>query len=371
MDVAEENSKENNEKSNNSSEIKNNNNGKDYDSDKIKVLEGLEGVRLRPSMYIGDISITGLHHLAYEIIDNSVDEAMAGYCNTIKVEFHPGNRIIIEDNGRGIPTKIHPIKKIPTLELILTSLHSGGKFDKNSYKVSGGLHGVGLAVVNACSEIMKVTVWRDGKQYYQEFGKGMKRSEISEITLTDNLDKTGTKVEFIPDKEIFRSLDFTKEVFERERIESRLQNMSFLNPGLRIIIYDYRPPTSLNKTKNETDEWITDETKEKQDSFSSMLRVESNSQNFVYSKEFYSENGLIDFIQYLNIGKTPLEPQKIIYFTNKEKIEKIKDDVNKKQQNSGEEGKTPTEISIALQYCDNSYQENLFSFVNNIATEHG
>ncbi len=371
MGVAEENAKENFEKSNNANEEKNFIKKNDYDSDKIKVLEGLEGVRLRPSMYIGDISITGLHHLAYEIIDNSIDEAMAGFCNTIKVDFYPGNRIVIEDNGRGIPTKIHPVKKIPTLELIITSLHSGGKFDKNAYKVSGGLHGVGLAVVNACSVVTKVTVWRDGKEYYQEFGQGLKRTDLKEVPLTENNEKTGTKIEFIPDKTIFQSLDFSKEVFERERIESRLQNMAFLNPGLRIIINDHRNLSPNQQKKNETEDSVDAGNKEYTTTFSSMLHDESLSQGSVYSKEFFSENGLIDFIKYLNVGKTPLEPQKIISFTNKEKIARMREELNKDAQKSGEDLKNPTEISIALQYCDNSYQENLFSFVNNIATEHG
>ena len=157
-----------------------------YGSDNIKVLEGLEGVRMRPAMYIGDVSITGLHHLAYEIIDNSIDEALAGYCNLVKVELHPGNIIIVEDDGRGIPTNIHPVKKLPTLEIILTSLHSGGKFDKASYSVSGGLHGVGLAVVNALSSIVKITIWREGKQFYQEFVRGHKLTEAKETVLTED-----------------------------------------------------------------------------------------------------------------------------------------------------------------------------------------
>ena len=142
-----------------------------YGSDNIKVLEGLEGVRMRPAMYIGDVSITGLHHLAYEIIDNSIDEALAGYCNLVKVELHPGNIIIVEDDGRGIPTNIHPVKKLPTLEIILTSLHSGGKFDKASYR-SGGLHGAGLAVVNALSSIVKITIY-EKENNLSRIGRGL------------------------------------------------------------------------------------------------------------------------------------------------------------------------------------------------------
>ena len=388
MGIAEEITKENEEKLENKNDEQNNNKASDYDSDKIKVLEGLEGVRLRPSMYIGDISITGFHHLAYEIIDNSVDEAMAGFCNTIKIEFQPGNRIIIEDNGRGIPTKIHPVKKVPTLELIITSLHSGGKFDKNAYKVSGGLHGVGLAVVNALSEIVKVTIWRDGIEYYQEFSRGLKLTELEQIPLKENPEKTGTRIEFIPDKTIFQSLDFSKELFERERIESRVQNMAFLNPGIRIKIFDYRDISQIKKDniKDVEEEKNIDEMDsiENQDlipqtdelnnneplSFTAGVH-EKKQRESMYSREFYSGNGLSDFIQYLNVGKTPLQPPKIISFRNKEKIEKFREEMKNNPPKADEKVKSPTEIAVAFQYCENFYQENLFSFVNNIATEHG
>jgi len=283
-----------------------------YDSSKIKALEGLEGVRMRPSMYIGDIGIGGIHHLVYELIDNSIDEALAGFCNTIIVELQPNNWIMVEDNGRGIPTGIHPEKKIPTLELIFQTLHSGGKFDKESYKISGGLHGVGLAVINALSEKVEVTIYREGKEFYQEFSKGKKLTELTQKKLSSNIkDKTGTKIRFLPDKEIFKNLDFSKEVFERERIIARLQYNAFLTPKLKIILRDIRETP--------------------------------------YEKIFYNENGIIDFVKFLNEGKKTLFDD-IIFFEGK--IENV-------------------EISIAFQYCEDSYYENILGFVNNIYTENG
>ena len=286
----------------------------DYGSDKIKLLEGLEGVRTRPSMYIGDIAITGLHHLAYEVIDNCIDETLAGYCSKIEIEIQPDNFIQIEDDGRGIPTGIHPEKKIPALELIFTTLHSGGKFDKNIYKVSGGLHGVGLAVVNACSEKTEVTIFREGKEFYQEFSRGLKLTELTSKKLPESeKKKTGTRIRFKPDSQIFKNIDFSKPVFERERILSRVQNSAFLNPKLRILVRDLRDP------------------------------------NKPFEKEFYSENGLIDFIETLNRGKKKAFDE-IIYFEGK---------------------KGDIDIYIALQYCEDTYYENVLSFVNDVYTENG
>lgn len=347
-----------------------------YGSDNIKVLEGLEGVRMRPAMYIGDVSITGLHHLAYEIIDNSIDEALAGYCNLVKVELHPGNIIIVEDDGRGIPTNIHPVKKLPTLEIILTSLHSGGKFDKASYSVSGGLHGVGLAVVNALSSIVKITIWREGKQFYQEFGRGHKLTELKETVLTEDTSRTGTRIEFVPDNEIFNTFDFSSEIFVREKILSRLQNMAFLNPGLRITVRDTRKltpkPVSTNvegeDVEKETDD-ADESTKSSQPSFSNAIQDKVPEKEFF--KEFYSTNGLIDFVKSLNVGKSPIEPNKIISLSNKEKLEMLKMNEDDKESKGSMKQKKPTRISIAFQYCNNYYQDTLVSFVNNIATPEG
>ena len=286
----------------------------DYGADKIKLLEGLDGVRTRPSMYIGDVGIGGLHHLAYEIIDNSIDETLAGYCNKIIVEFQPDNFIMIEDNGRGIPTGLHAKTKVSTLELIFTTLHSGGKFDKNSYKVSGGLHGVGLAVVNACSEKTIVTVFREGKEFTQEFSRGHKVSEMTTKKLPEkDKKKTGTRIQFKPDVQIFKAIDFSGDVFERERILARIQNSVFLNPRLLIVVRDTRDPEKI------------------------------------FEKEFYSENGLTDFIEILTHGKKKLFDE-VISFEGK---------------------RNDIDISIAFQYCQDSYYENVLSFVNDVYTENG
>ena len=198
---------------------------------------------------------------------------MAGYCNLVKVELHPGNIIIVEDDGRGIPTNIHPVKKLPTLEIILTSLHSGGKFDKASYSVSGGLHGVGLAVVNALSSIVKITIWREGKQFYQEFGRGHKLTELKETVLTEDTSRTGTRIEFVPDNEIFNTFDFSSEIFVREKILSRLQNMAFLNPGLRITVRDTRKLTPKPVSTNVEGEDVEKETDDADESTKSSSPV--------------------------------------------------------------------------------------------------
>ncbi|OGR13001.1 MAG: DNA gyrase subunit B [Desulfobacterales bacterium RIFOXYA12_FULL_46_15] len=232
---------------------------KGYDAGSIKVLEGLEAVRKRPSMYIGNVDIEGLHHLVYEVVDNSIDEAMAGHCDTIIVTIHPDNRVSVIDNGRGIPVEMHETEKIPACEVVMTKLHAGGKFDKDSYKVSGGLHGVGISVVNALSIQLDMEVYKNGKIYHQSYSKGHK---ITELTVTGSTDKKGTKITFSPDFEIMNQNEFDYEVLSR-----RMRELAFLNRKVRIIIEDERSA-------------------EKDD--------------------FYFEGGLVTFVEYLNRSCTAL-----------------------------------------------------------------
>ena len=203
-----------------------------YDADQIKVLEGLEAVRKRPSMYIGNVSLEGLHHLVYEVVDNSIDEAMAGYCDLIKIIIHTDNSVSVEDNGRGIPVGIQKTENMPAVEVVMTKLHSGGKFDNHSYKVSGGLHGVGVSVVNALSKIMEVEIYSENKIYYQTYEKGKKTRELSVIGKTK---KRGTKIHFVPDTEILETDNFNYEILIR-----RLRELAFLNKGIRLTIEDER-----------------------------------------------------------------------------------------------------------------------------------
>lgn len=207
-----------------------------YDADDIKVLEGLEAVRRRPAMYIGNTGLEGLHHLVYEVVDNSIDEAMAGFCTTIDIEILNDGSIIIKDNGRGIPVDIHKTEKIPALELVMTRLHAGGKFDNKVYRVSGGLHGVGVSVVNALSEFMEVEVFRDGNIYHQRYEKG---KTVSPIKVAGKTDKTGTKVHFLPDKEIFDKVDFDFNIISR-----RMRELAYLTKGIKITIKDNRTEQS-------------------------------------------------------------------------------------------------------------------------------
>ncbi|RZB35145.1 MAG: DNA gyrase subunit B [Desulfobacteraceae bacterium Eth-SRB1] len=243
-----------------------------YDENSIDVLEGLEPVRLRPSMYIGNVDIDGLHHLVYEVVDNSIDEAMAGHCDLIKVIVHTDNSVSVEDNGRGIPVGIHKTEGVPALEVVLTKLHAGGKFDNDSYKVSGGLHGVGVSVVNALSENFEVEIYKDKKIYHQTYKKGIKNSELE---ITGKTDKRGTKICFSPDLDIFNTNDFNYSILTR-----RLRELAYLNKGLKITIEDER---SDNK------------------------------------EEFYYKGGIVSFIEYMNRRNTTLH--KPVY------IEGVKNDV--------------------------------------------
>ena len=205
---------------------------KKYDESSIDVLEGLEPVRLRPSMYIGNVDVAGLHHLVYEVVDNSIDEAMAGFCKNINITVHSDNSISVEDDGRGIPVGIHKTEKVPAVEVVLTKLHAGGKFDNDSYNVSGGLHGVGVSVVNALSAFLEVEVYSDKKVYYQTYERGIKTSELKEIGKTR---KKGTKIHFIPDEDIFNNVDFNYDLLNRS-----LRELAFLNKGIKITINDER-----------------------------------------------------------------------------------------------------------------------------------
>jgi len=274
-----------------------------YSASNIQVLEGLEAVRKRPGMYIGSTGLEGLHHLVYEIVDNSIDEALAGYCSEVRVFLNHGSEVVVEDNGRGIPVDIHPVEGVSALEVVLTKLHAGGKFDKNSYKVSGGLHGVGVSVVNALSINCDVQVFRDGQIYQQHYNRGKPVSPVKVIGTTD---KRGTTVTFEPDETIFESTVFSFDV-----LSQRLRELAFLNKGIMISITDNRLPQPKRN-------------------------------------DFKFDGGVKEFVQYLNKNKTSIlgDP---IYF------ESVKDTVA---------------MEIAIDYND-GFNEQMYSFVNNINTKDG
>lgn len=282
-----------------------------YGADSIQVLEGLEAVRKRPAMYIGDIGEKGLHHLVYEVVDNSIDEALAGYCKNITVSIHEDNSISVQDDGRGIPTAMHTKEKRSALEVVMTVLHAGGKFDKGSYKVSGGLHGVGVSCVNALSTKLLVTVQREGKIFEQEYKIGVPQYAVREIGTSEI---TGTRVHFWPDGTIFNTT-----VYKKEILESRLRELSFLNKGIRITLNDLRE---------------TDET------------------GSTYTKTFFSEGGIIEFVELIdkNGKRLPLLPS-VVYM-------------------DGRDENSNVAVEVALIYND-SYHEHIFSYVNNINTIEG
>jgi DNA gyrase subunit B len=261
-------------KNNNGNNIDINEAAANYTAKDIQVLSGLEHVRKRPAMYIGDISARGLHHLAYEVIDNSIDEALGGYCTKISLTINKDGSITVEDNGRGIPTEIHPIEKVSALELVMTQLNAGGKFNRDSYKVSGGLHGVGVSVVNALSEWLEVEVYRDGKRYYQKYNRGVPLAPVKEI---GSIKKTGTKVTFYPDKEIFKSI-----VFKYETIEDRLRELAYLNKDLTINLSDERTGAK---------------------------------------EEFHFKGGLVDFVKYLDEDEKSITTKPIFISGEKEGIQ--------------------------------------------------
>jgi DNA gyrase subunit B len=283
-----------------------------YGADSIQVLEGLEAVRKRPAMYIGDIGVKGLHHLVYEVVDNSIDEALAGYCKNINVTIHEDNSISVEDDGRGIPTDIHTKEKRSALEVVMTVLHAGGKFDKGSYKVSGGLHGVGVSCVNALSSKLHVTVRREGKIFEQEYAIGAPKYPVREIGATDS---TGTTVHFWPDLTIF-----TEKIYNRDILEGRLRELSYLNRGIAITLHDVR----------ERDE----------------------ESGLTYTKTFFSEGGITEFVEMLdkNAGRSPLIPNVVFV--------------------EGRDERTNVAVEVATIYND-SYTEHIYSYVNNINTIEG
>lgn len=280
----------------------------EYSADSIQVLEGLEAVRKRPAMYIGDIGVKGLHHLVYEVVDNSIDEALAGHCKNIEVFINPGNSITVKDDGRGIPTDFHAKEQRSALEVVMTVLHAGGKFDKDSYKVSGGLHGVGVSCVNALSTLLIATVHRNGKIYKQEYSEGKPLYAVKEIGTTD---RTGTEVTFQPDASIFITTEYIYDT-----IATRMRELSFLNKGIRISLSDMR---ELDEQGSPTNKDI-----------------------------FYSEKGLIEFVEYLDATR-----------------EKLIDDVIYME---GEKGGTPVEVAMSY---NTSFNENVHSYVNNINTHEG
>jgi DNA gyrase subunit B len=287
-----------------SEEIKKNN----YSADSIQALEGMEHVRMRPSMYIGDVGVRGLHHLVYEVVDNSIDEAMGGHCDTIRVDINEDGSITVEDNGRGIPVDIHKKEGVSALEVVMTKIGAGGKFDKDSYKVSGGLHGVGVSVVNALSKHLRATVHRDGKVYEQEYERG---KSLYPVKQTGTTEKRGTVVTFYPDPIIFtQTVDFTYDT-----LSSRMRELSYLNKGITITFTD----------KREVDK----------------------DGNFL-SETFHSTEGLKEYVRYLDSNREPIISHVISM--------------------NSEKGEIPVEVALIY---NTSYTENIFAYVNNINTHEG
>ena len=278
-----------------------------YSASNIQVLEGLEAVRKRPAMYIGDVGNKGLHHLIWEVVDNSIDEALAGYCDEITVTINEDNSVTVEDNGRGIPTDMHEKEKRSALEVVMTVLHAGGKFDKNTYKVSGGLHGVGVSCVNALSDLLTATVYREGKIFQQEYRRGVPQYPVKVIGETQ---KTGTTVTFKPDKEIFIVSEYNFET-----VASRMRELAFLNSGIKILLKDLREKDEKGEPRSEF---------------------------------FLSEGGLSEFVQYLDSTREKLIPNPI-YIEN-------------------DKGEIP--VQVAMSY-NSSFTETLVSYVNNINTIEG
>ena len=280
---------------------------KEYGASSIQILEGLEAVRKRPAMYIGDVGAKGLHHLVYEVVDNSIDEALAGHCKNIHVTIHPDNSISVRDDGRGIPTDIHPKEKRSALEVVMTVLHAGGKFDKDSYKVSGGLHGVGVSCVNALSNHLKAEVFRNGRHYVQEYSKGVPQYPLKEVGTTED---RGTLVTFTPDDSIF-----IETTYQYSILEARMRELAFLNKGISITLTDERE-------------------KEEDGSFK--------------SHNFYSEGGLKEFVDFIDMNREKLLPE-VIHM-------------------EGEKNDIPVEVAM---HYNTSYNENIHSYVNNINTHEG
>ncbi len=329
-----------------------------YGADQIQILEGLEAVRKRPGMYIGSTSSRGLHHLVYEIVDNAVDEALAGYCDTIDVTINPDNSVTVIDNGRGIPVGINHKAGIAAVEVVFTILHAGGKFGGGGYKVSGGLHGVGASVVNALSDWLEVEICQDGKVYKQRYERGNACYSLKEIGTCPN-EKTGTKVTFKPDATIFQETT----VYDFDILKTRLREMAFLTKGLRIILRDTRteeaihPDASINKLLERAFE-DAEETQNEEVSENESGEIEEESDNAEITSteekkkervmEFYYEGGIKEFVTYLNRSKEALY-ENVLYF---------------------EGTKNNVYVEVAFQHND-SYTESVYSFVNNINTPEG
>lgn len=294
-------------------ETKINNSNNKYSAESIQVLEGLEAVRKRPAMFIGDLSVKGLHHLVHEVVDNSIDEALAGYCKNIEIIINKDGSITIKDDGRGIPTDYHEKEKKSALEVVMTVLHAGGKFDKESYKVSGGLHGVGVSCVNGLSSYLRAEVHRDGKIHVQEYRYG---KPTSEVKITGETNRTGTEITFEPDNSIFSTTDFNYEI-----LAARLRELAFLNKGINLSIIDERESAENGNGENDT--------------------------NF-RNDHFYSKKGLKEFVEFLDATREKL-------IENNLYIDTIKNEIP---------------VEIALQY-NTSFSENVHSYVNNINTIEG